>query len=282
MINHDDKNNIRPHRADLNLSHAVNGALCWSLLCDETTDRMKREQMCITVRYVSVVCGEMQINEDPICLVDAVTLISESTEDVRLTGENIGKVILAKCRSLKLDLAKCVGQGMDEAANMCSEVKGAAAVVIHEAPMASYFHCVLHIFNLCALQAVKVTSIRNCVDLVREIIRFFSYSAVRNHTLQQEIEDVSRDSQQLEKLCDTRFVEKHSSILTCLQLLSALQLTVDRLSVAQTRSTCQEAARLLASMEKFEFLVNLRALAATSGLLVSVSRSLQAVGIDFV
>ena len=33
----------------------VNAAPCWSLLCDETTDRMKREQLCIAARYVTLI-----------------------------------------------------------------------------------------------------------------------------------------------------------------------------------------------------------------------------------
>ena len=165
---------------------------------------------------------------------------------------------------------------------MCSEVKGAAAVVIQEAPMALYFHCMLHNFNLCASQAIKVSSIRNCLDLVREIIWFFSFSAPRNHALQQAVKDIRGEYKHLKKLCDTRFVEKHSAILTCLQLLPSVHLTFERLSQSDSRETRQQAAQLLASIEKFEFLVNLQALAETSGVLIGVSRSLQAVGIDFV
>ena len=42
------------------------------------------------------------------------------------------------------------------------------------------------------------------------------------------------------------------------------------------------AERLLSSLEKFEFCINLHALAATSGLLISISRSLQMVGTDII
>lgn len=272
-----------------NISESVNNATCWSLLCDETTDRMKREQLCVTVRYISTVNGEVRLNEDPICLIDAVTSIAESSgntvvNDVRLTGHNLGNIIISKCRTLNLNMTKCVGQGMDGAANMSSEVKGAAAVVRREAPMALYFHCMMHCFNLCASQSVNVISIRNCLDLVREIISFFSFSASRNYILQQTITEVHTENLHLKKLCDTRFVEKHSSVLTILRLIPSLHLTFERLSTSDTTSceTRSQAARLLSSIEKFQFLISLQTLAETSGLLIGVSRSLQNVGSDII
>jgi hypothetical protein len=204
---------------------------------------------------------------------------------VRLTGENLGNVIITKCHSLNLDLQKCVGQGMDGAANMRSEVRGAAATVRQEAPMALYFHCMMHCLNLCASQSVKVPSIRNCVDQVREMINFFSFSATRNHVLQRMIKEAHTDSIRLKKLCDTRFVEKHSSVLTILKLLPCLQATFEYLSSSdsQTRETSTLSNQHLAAVGKFEFLINLQALADTSGLLmIGVSRSLQTVGTDII
>jgi hypothetical protein len=59
------------------LIRRINKSECWSLLCDETTDRMKRELLCITIRYVAVRNDEVVVNEDPLCLVDAVTAIAE-------------------------------------------------------------------------------------------------------------------------------------------------------------------------------------------------------------
>jgi hypothetical protein len=146
---------------------------------------------------------------------------------------------------------------MDGAANMSSEVKGAAAVVCQEASMALYFHFMMHCFNLCASQSVKVASVRNCLDLVREIIRFFSFSASRNHILQQTITEVHRNSLHLKKLCDAHFVEKHSSVLTIVQLLPSPQLTFQRLSTPDSCETRQQAAQLLSFLEEFEFLINL-------------------------
>ena len=150
--------------------------------------------------------------------------------------------------------------------------------------MALYFHCMMHCFNLCASQSVKVVSLRNCIDLVHQIIGSFTYSAARNHVLQKSIKELTGDSKSLTKLCETRFTEKHSSILNVLHLLPSLQLTFERLSqsTGETRETHQNASSLLSSLEKLEFLVNLQALCETSGLLIGISRSLQKVGTDIV
>ena len=135
---------------------------------------MKREQLCIAVRYISEVNGEFRVHEDPICLVDAVPSIAESDllasnatrNDVRLTGQNLGTIIRNKCHNLNLDLSKCVGQGMDGVSNMSSETKGASALIRQDADKAHYFHCMMQCFNLCASQSVSIASIRNCIDVV--------------------------------------------------------------------------------------------------------------------
>ena len=124
----------------------INEAPCWSLLCDETTDRMHMGQLCIVARYVLVKCGKVTIMEDPICLVDAIEEVRLHADvdplaaDVRLTGVILAAVIKAKCESLGLKLSMRIGQGMNGAASMSSSVKGAAAEIRKSAPMTLYFH----------------------------------------------------------------------------------------------------------------------------------------------
>jgi hypothetical protein len=77
-------------------------------MCENTTDRMKREQLCITARNVSVTDSVVTIHEDPICLIDAVKEIAKLKETskangaaaldevVRSIGRNVGSIILKK------------------------------------------------------------------------------------------------------------------------------------------------------------------------------------------
>jgi hypothetical protein len=57
---------------------------------------------------------------------------------------------------------------------------------------------------------------------------------------------------------------------------------MERLAECDSRETRLKAIQFLSSIEKFEFLVSLQSLAETSGLLIGVSRSLQAVGTDII
>ena len=142
---------------------------------------------------------------------------------------------------------------MDGASNMSSDTKGADAVRRQDAPMTLYFHCIMHCFNLCASQSVKVAAIRNCIDVVREIIGFFSVSAPRNHVLQETIRNMTGESARLKKLCDTRFTKKHCSVFVILKLLPALQATFEHLSTSALQDSRLPAEHLLSSLEKFEF-----------------------------
>ena len=118
------------------------------------------------------------MHEYPICLIDAVRSNAESQllasigtgNNVRLAEQNLGTVIRNKYQNLNLDLSKCVGQRMDGTSNMSSETKGAEVSIRQDGPMILYFHFVMHCLNLCTSQSVNVASIRNCIDVVREIM----------------------------------------------------------------------------------------------------------------
>lgn len=54
-----------------------------------------------------------------------------------------------------------------------------------------------------------VQSVRNCVGTMKEIISFFNVSAKRHYILKNTL----KDRNQLISNCDTRWVERHDSIL---------------------------------------------------------------------
>ena len=63
--------------------------------------------------------------------------------------------------------------------NDLREAVGAVAVVQNEAPLAVYFHCAMHMLNLCASKTCRVTAVRNCVDNVGQMTSFFNNSPKR-------------------------------------------------------------------------------------------------------
>ena len=79
-----------------------------------------------------------------------------------MSGKNFATVILQKVRELLgLDLNYLVGQGYDGAACMSSVRLGASAEVLRSAPFALYFHCAMHLLNLCATETARIFSINS-------------------------------------------------------------------------------------------------------------------------
>ena len=117
------------------ISHQVSNALAFTIIADETLDKGKIEQMAICLRYVikDLIKG-MIIHEDRIRIIELLDTIRKNEnlkplEEVRLTGENMGKVIVAALTDLGVDMQKCVGQCYDGARAMSSEKVGVVAEV---------------------------------------------------------------------------------------------------------------------------------------------------------
>ncbi|XP_041471535.1 zinc finger MYM-type protein 1-like [Lytechinus variegatus] len=206
----------------------------WSVIADETTDRKKREQLTIALRYVEIIEEDDKIKanvvESPICVIDVLQEMAEKVgidpsdghSELAMSGRNIGTVILAKLKELNLDLSKLVGQGYDGASSMASQQVGVAAIVKDEAPLAEYFHCAMHMLNLCATRSTRVVSIRNCLDTIQQMTSFFNSSAKRVIHLEAEIANAGIDEnkqRRLKTLCQTRFLERHEAVINTLSLL---------------------------------------------------------------
>jgi len=88
------------------------------------------------------------------------TAYDPAEEMVRMTGgESVGNSLesLQPCNRPALCwTTDCVGYGFDGASAMSSERVGAAALVKSKAPLADYFHCTMHSFNLSASQSSKI------------------------------------------------------------------------------------------------------------------------------
>ncbi|XP_071499956.1 uncharacterized protein [Diadema antillarum] len=239
----------------------VRKAGVWSVLADETMDRKKREQLTIAVRYVEEDdMGRMTIQESPICIVDVLDEMIEKEkidpsvgDELTMSGKNIASVILAKLKDFNLDLEKLVGQGYDGASSMASQQVGVAAKVREQAPHAEYFHCAMHMLNLCATKTTEVVPVRNCLDTIQQITAFFNSSAKRVKHLEAEIDKAGIDHHQrkrLKTLCQTRFLERHEAVINLLSLLPHVISTLDQMSAWQTSDARPQAERTFSKVER--------------------------------
>jgi len=140
-----------------------------------------------------------------------------------------------------------------------------------------------HWMNLSASQAVKVTAIRSAQTVVHEAAALFRTSSKKTAVLKQCIEDADDtrvSKRQLMNLCETRFLERHTAIVTFRQLFGFVAEALEEIKSWTSASAVQSASSLYASMHQFEFVVGLVILENLAGLLLPVSRKLQAVEND--
>jgi hypothetical protein len=166
---------------------------------------------------------------------------------------------------------------------MASERVGVAAMILKQAELADYFHCMAHWMNLSASQAVKVVAVRNAQTVVQEAAALFRTSAKKTAVLKQCIQDADDtrvSKRQLMSLCETRFLERHTAVVTFRQLFGFVAEALQEIKLWTSASAAQSASSLYASMHQFEFVVGLVILENLAGLLLPVSRKLQAVEND--
>uniref|UniRef100_A0A1X7SQ03 DUF4371 domain-containing protein n=1 Tax=Amphimedon queenslandica TaxID=400682 RepID=A0A1X7SQ03_AMPQE len=78
--------------------------------------------------------------------------------DTRITGRALADKITATLMDFYLNLSFLRGQGYDGAGNMAGSVKGTAALITEEYPLALYLHCALHCLNLAVVKSLQSTN----------------------------------------------------------------------------------------------------------------------------
>ncbi|KAL4098636.1 hypothetical protein QTP88_023199 [Uroleucon formosanum] len=239
----------------------------FSILCDETTDISTKEQITFSVRYVDM--EKYIIKEDFLGF----------TELFSTTGISIKQVILKKLNDFGLSLANRRGQGYDGGSNMSGVHNGVQALILEEQPLALYTHCFSHGLNLAISKACEIPAIRNMFGIVGSVSVFLSSSAKRNNTLIRVISNDSTESHpnkiKLKALCETRWVERHNSIITFHDLYKFILIALEELEKDSNRETSYKAANFNSSVRRSEFLVSLEIVANLFAYTKSLSIQLQ-------
>ena len=135
----------------------VKRAIWYTVIADEVTDVSNKEQL---LRYV-----------DPDTVLFLEDLISFFQCDEGITGSSLAKKITDSLESFGLDLGNLRGQSYDGAGNMAGTIRGTAALISAQYPLALYLHCAL---NLAVVKSLDVTSIHNMIGVVDRVWTFFS------------------------------------------------------------------------------------------------------------
>lgn len=111
----------------------------------------------------------------------------------------------------------------------------------------------LRILNLAISKSSSIQTIRNCVGLMMEIISFFNMSSKRNFVLKK----ILNGNPHLISLCETRWVERHDSVMLFKSSLPYIIKALTLISNWQEHNSSSKAKMLLTSLCKCEFVVGI-------------------------
>lgn len=178
---------------------------------------------------------------------------------------------------LGINLKYLRGQGYDGAANMRSVFRGVQAIIMQKLPKAIYTHCFAHCLNLCLNDASKVQQVRNTLGIVQEISAFFRVSAKRSYILRQKLEPKAFSG--LKKFCETRWVERHESILIFVEGFYEIVCALEEI---MSEDNNKVVASLHKSLCDFLFIITICIMEKVLGLTYFISKFLQTENLDLI
>ena len=136
----------------------------YAVIADEAADVVNREQLNLSIRWVS---DDYIVSEDPVGL----KCLPGTTAN---TITKVLKDLLFRCT---FPISLYSGQAYDGAANMQGIRKGVATQTRAKCPAALPVHCFAHSFNLCLQDAgEKMSLLQDALDVIREISQLIRFS----------------------------------------------------------------------------------------------------------
>lgn len=245
----------------------VKEAKYYAVLADETTDASGTEQLSVCIRYLDI--KKSTIHEEFICFLSATDL----------TGAALCEQIVQELNQVGLQIENLRGQGYDGGANMSGKFRGVQSRIKQLQPLAIYMHCAAHKLNLAIVNACSLPSVRNMMGIVGSVTVFVRESAKRLELFKQAILKKNPEAKRvkLQSLSDTRWLERHDALLQFKELFDSI---VQFLEEMDRTSPSSKSASLLASIQRFDFVLPLTVTATVFETTVSLSRQLQAVALD--
>ena len=226
-----------------------NGGIYYGIICDETSDISRTEQLSLVISYVD---SKGQKRESFLDFLEA-----EST-----TGEDLFELIVGGLRKLGLDVTRIVGMGFDGASNMLGGTKGVAARFKEVAPMSVYVHCYAHLLNLAVKSTLSdVPLLRDTLGTVQQLYVFLEASPKR-HSLFQKV-DISEDGafvRTLKNLSATRWSANWEAVRAVNDEMFRIIKCLIELRKDRDAKISSTAKALLINILDFEFVFGLHLL----------------------
>ena len=166
---------------------------------------------------------------------------------------------------------------------MTSPSCGAAVEIRKEAQFSLHCICASHSLNLSLSKSSGVQIIRNSMGTIQQVASFFRCSAKRHYVLSSVLRDQPNSSKQsILSLCETRWVERHNSVL---QFRDSLEIIVHALEIITSwddRDTSSKAKTLLSAVTDPEFIVAICSISDPFIVTMPLSKALQTEGLDLI
>ena len=172
------------------------------VIADEVTDVSNKELLAIVLRYVDQ--ETVLPREDSMGFLECHTGI---------TAHCLAEKIITALRSYDLDLTKLRGQAYDGAGNMAGPIRGTAAQISAQYPLAFYLHCASHSLNLAVVKSLQVTSVRNMMGIVDRVSVFFAAHPKRQRALENSIAETQPEATKAE---GSLSYEMDSELMLCM------------------------------------------------------------------
>lgn len=255
----------------------VKKATYYTVIADEVTDCSNKEQLSLVLRYVNP--------EDNLICEDFVAFIEC---ECGITGRALADKILTFLNINGLNPQKLRGQAYDGAGNMSGSLKGTAALITKDYPLALYLHCSSHILNLAVVKSLDEASVRNMIGVVNRVSLFFGAHPKRQRKLEEAIDESQPESKvtKLKDLCRTRWVERIDALDRFKKLLPSLVSCFETISAEGScrwsSDSLTDSSTLLLAISTTEFLSALVITSTSLNYLMALTKSLQSEAKDIV
>ncbi|MGH0129128.1 UNVERIFIED_CONTAM: hypothetical protein FKN15_038375 [Acipenser sinensis] len=146
-----------------------------------------------------------------------------------------------------------------------------------------YTHCCNHVFNLVISSgAAALPVIRNTIGTMQETCMFLSKSAQQSDILCKTIEKVTPAAahSRLKPMCETRWVERHDSVVVFVELFAAVSDALDSKKSMPYREAALKAQTCLSSVNNVQFIVGMTVIESILSVVLLLSRVLQKANLD--
>ncbi|CAM2727678.1 unnamed protein product, partial [Rotaria socialis] len=247
------------------LNEVISTEKFYAIIADKTADISGTEKLSISIRFVSdendISIKEVFLGFVALSHTTAADIAKAITTFIQASGLKIEKnrgiffKLLMKVYSFYI----FSGQGYDGANVVAGRLGGVQKLIRDIVPRANYVHCSKHSLNLVLAVACKLQQIKIFFGLIKSIISFINGSSKRKSMLAKAIESTNNETKRrhLVKLCETRWVDKHTSIIVFKQVFFGFIIGLDYLVESSDSETSGLARSYGKALTDIDFVIPL-------------------------